>query len=61
MPIKGATDPVVSGVACPRTPWGLAAMLREGLLAQMPSDVARQYRQEIDAFFSLSSQPTPEL
>ena len=36
-------------------------MLREGLLAQMPTDVARQYRQEIDAFFARRSQPTPEL
>ena len=26
VPIKGAIDPVVCGVACPRTPWGLAAI-----------------------------------
>jgi uncharacterized protein (TIGR02285 family) len=74
--IKGATEPVLSGIACPRTPWGRAAihlidralgtpegaaMLREGLMAQMPADTARQYREAIDAFFLKRSQPTPGL
>lgn len=76
LPIHGAADPVPSGVACPRTPWGLAAvrlidralgtpegaaMLREGLMAQMPADTRRQYRAQLDGFFQRRSQPTPGL
>lgn len=76
LPIRGATDPVISGVACPRTPWGQAAirridavlgtpegvaMLREGLMAALPPDSRRQYRELIDAFFRARSQPTPGL
>lgn len=76
LPIRGATDPVISGVACPRTPWGQAAirridavlgtpegaaMLREGLMAELPADSRRQYRDLIDPFFRARSQPTPGL
>lgn len=76
LPIRGATEPVVSGVACPRTPWGQAAirridavlgtpegaaMLREGLVTELPADSRRQYRELIDAFFQRRSHPTPGL
>lgn len=76
LPIRGATEPVVSGVACPRTLWGQAAirridavlgtpegaaMLREGLSAELPADSRRHYRDLIDAFFQRRSQPTPGL
>lgn len=76
LPIRGVTDPVLSGVACPRTPWGLAAirridavlgttegaaMLREGLVTELPADVRRAYRDAIDSFYQRRSQPTPGL
>ncbi|NCT83097.1 MAG: hypothetical protein GXC94_08150 [Comamonadaceae bacterium] len=76
LPIRGAMEPVISGVACPRTPWGRAAirridavlgtpegaaMLREGLMAELPADSRRQYRDAIDQFFRARSQPTPGL
>ncbi|MDR7335432.1 hypothetical protein [Roseateles asaccharophilus] len=76
LPIQGAAEPVPSGVACPRTPWGLAAvrlidralgtpegaaMLREGLMLQMSADTQRQYRSQLDSFFQRRSRPTPGL
>lgn len=76
LPIRGATDPVIAGVACPRTPWGQAAihlidrtlgtpegagMLRESLLAQTPVETERSYRDQMDSFFQRRSQPTPGL
>lgn len=76
LPIRGATEPVISGVACPRTPWGQAAirridavlgtpegatMLREGLQAELPADSRRRYRELIDSFYQQRSQPTPGL
>jgi uncharacterized protein (TIGR02285 family) len=76
VPIRGASDWVVGGVACPRTPWGLAAirlvdrelgtpegaaMLREMLLAQLPPDTARGNAEPIDAFFKRRAKPTPGL
>ncbi|MBV8036503.1 hypothetical protein [Roseateles sp.] len=76
LPIRGAMEPVIGGVACPRTPWGQAAihridavlgtpegaaMLREGLMADLPAESRRQYRDLIDSFFHQRSQPTPGL
>ncbi|HEY0956857.1 MAG TPA: TIGR02285 family protein [Roseateles sp.] len=76
LPIRGAAEPVPSGVACPRTPWGRAAvrlidralgtpegaaMLREGLLQQLSPDTQRQYRSQLDGFFQRRSKPTPGL
>lgn len=76
LPIRGAAEPVPSGVACPRTPWGRAAvrlidrelgtpegaaMLRDGLLQQMSPDTQRQYRSQLDSFFQRRSKPTPGL
>ena len=74
LPIKGAVEPVLSGVACPRTPWGLAAirrvdavlgtpegaaLLREILMSELPPDSRRQYRDVFDAYFQRRSHPTP--
>lgn len=76
LPLRGANALVVSGVACPRTPWGLAAirrvdavlgtpegaaLLRETLLSELPADSRRAYREGIDAFFLRRAQPTPGL
>lgn len=76
LPIRGAMEPVISGVACPRTLWGQAAirridavlgtpegaaMLREGLMAELPADVRSLYRDPIDNFFRRRNQPTPGL
>ncbi|RTL44424.1 MAG: hypothetical protein EKK53_07380 [Burkholderiales bacterium] len=76
LPIKGVVEPVVSGVACPRTPWGQtairridaalgtpegAALLRDILMTELPPDTRRQYREAFDAFFQRRSQPTPGL
>ena len=75
-PRKGATEPVPSGVACPRTPWGPpahprndrtqgtpegAAMLREALSVSLPADTQRTYREAFDAHFQRRARPTPGL
>lgn len=74
LPINGVTTPVISGVACPRTPWGLAAirlidrelgtpegaaLLRESLTAQLSAGVTQSYRTQLDSFFQQRSRPTP--
>ncbi len=76
LPIRGVNEPVISGVACPRTPWGQAAirridavlgtpdgaaMLRDGLVAELPADARKACREAIDTFFQRRSQPTPGL
>ena len=76
LPIKGASEPVISGIACPRTPWGLAAirlidaalgtpegaaMLRDTLSISLPADTQRAYRDVWDSFFSQRARPTPGL
>ena len=76
LPVKGATEPVASGVACPRTPWGHAAirlidqalgtpagaaMLREALQLSLPADTQRAYREAFDAHFQRRAKPTPGL
>lgn len=74
--IKGASEPVVSGIACPRTPWGQAAirlidtalgtpegaaMLRDTLRISLPPDTQRAYRDAWDVFFKQRARPTPGL
>jgi uncharacterized protein (TIGR02285 family) len=76
LPIKGASEPVISGIACPRTPWGLAAirlidaalgtpegaaMLRDTLRVSLPTDTQRAYREAWDVFFKQRARPTPGL
>lgn len=76
VPIKGAGEAVPSGVACPRTPWGHAAirvidrtlgtpegaaMLREALRISLPADTQRAYREAFDAHFQRRAKPTPGL
>lgn len=76
LPIQGATTPIVSGVACPRTPWGHAAirridqalgnaegaaMLKESLLVQISPETQRTYAEALTSFFHRRSQPTPGL
>lgn len=76
LPIQGASDPVVSGIACPRTPWGRAAirlidralgtpegaaMLRDTLSISLPPDTRQAYRDAWDTFFRQRARPTPGL
>lgn len=76
LPVKGASDPVISGVACPRTPWGRAAirlidaalgtpegaaLLRDTLRISLPLETQHAYRDAWDAFFKLRARPTPGL
>lgn len=76
LPVKGASEPVISGIACPRTPWGQAAirlidaalgtpegaaMLRDTLRVSLPPDTQRAYRDAWDSFFKLRARPTPGL
>jgi uncharacterized protein (TIGR02285 family) len=75
VPIQGASDPVQAGIACPRTPWGLAAitaidrllgnpeaaaMLRQQFGGVMSEDSLRHYGARIDAFTQLRSKPSRE-
>ncbi len=76
LPLRGLNEPVPSGVACPRTPWGHAAirlidrtvgtpagaaMLRETLQMTLPPDTQRAYREAFDAHFQRRAKPTPGL
>ncbi|HEY8877626.1 MAG TPA: hypothetical protein VIN03_08700 [Roseateles sp.] len=76
LPIQGAGEAVVSGIACPRTPWGQAAirlidtalgtpegaaMLRDTLRVSLPLDTQQVYRDAWDAFFKQRARPTPGL
>ncbi len=76
LPIKGASEPVVSGIACPRTPWGQAAirlidkalgtpegaaLLRDTLRISLPPDTQRAYKDAWDLFFAQRARPTPGL
>ncbi|MDR7270192.1 uncharacterized protein (TIGR02285 family) [Pelomonas saccharophila] len=76
LPIKGASEPVVSGIACPRTPWGQAAirlidkalgtpegaaLLRDTLRISLPPDTQRAYKDAWDNFFAQRARPTPGL
>jgi len=75
VPIQGASDPVLAGIACPRTPWGLAtitavdrllgspeaaAVLRQQFGGGMSEDSRRIYGARIDAFLQQRSRPSRE-
>lgn len=75
VPIQGASEPVLAGIACPRTPWGLAAittidrllgnpeaaaMLRQQFGTRMSEDSLRHYGARIEAFTQLRSKPSRE-
>ncbi|HEY9108553.1 MAG TPA: hypothetical protein VIN58_17900 [Roseateles sp.] len=76
LPIKGASEAVISGIACPRTPWGRAAihlidaalgtpegaaMLRDTLRISLPPETEQAYREAWDSFFRQRARPTPGL
>ena len=73
VPIQGAGDLVVAGVACPRNPWGLAAiteidkrlgtpagaaMLRHAEEHLMTADSRQRYAARLDAFFRERARPS---
>ncbi len=66
LPIAGANTPLVAGIACPRTPWGLQAtqeieqrlrtpeavsVIRESLYRWLTPEVRHIYGANIDAFY----------
>ena len=70
-PIAGASQPLRSGVVCPRTPWGLAAirgidkvlgtpagaaMLRESAEDWLTPETRKVYGARMDAFFKKRAQ-----
>ena len=72
VPISGNSEPVVVGIACPRTAWGLAAikaidevlstpaaaaLLRQQLVGLLSKDALHIYGPRIEAFYSLRSRP----
>lgn len=72
VPIAGASEPMIAGIACPRTPWGLAAiravdvvlgtpagaqMLREALERWTTPEVRTHYAAQIDAFYRERARP----
>lgn len=72
VPIAGASDPMIAGIACPRTPWGLAAirrvdavlgtpagaqMLREALERWTTPEVRSHYAAQIEAFYRERARP----
>ncbi|MDT8998457.1 hypothetical protein RQP53_04115 [Paucibacter sp. APW11] len=72
LPIQGSTAPLVLGIACPRTPWGLAAirtidrtlgtpagaeMLRQTGRAWLDADTAERLRPQFDEFYLRRSKP----
>ncbi|WP_457389623.1 hypothetical protein [Roseateles sp. P5_E1] len=76
LPIKGASEAIVSGIACPRTAWGHAAiriidaalgtpegaaMLRDTLRISLPPDTQRAYLDVLDDHFNRRARPTPGL
>jgi uncharacterized protein (TIGR02285 family) len=76
LPIQGASEPVMGAVACPRTPWGLAAirgidramgspagatMLRESLQRWLTPEARAHYGARMDAFYRERARPTAAL
>ncbi len=72
VPIQGASDLVMAGIACPRTPWGLqairginralgrpeaAASLRRGLMRWLTPETQAHYAAQFDAFYRERSRP----
>jgi uncharacterized protein (TIGR02285 family) len=73
VPIQGASDLVMAGIACPRTPWGLAAIrgidkaygrpegaanLREGLMRWLTPETKSHYAARFDAFYRERAKPS---
>ena len=73
LPIAGASAPVPAGVACPRTPWGLAAirgidralgtpggaaMLREITERWLTPESRQHYAARLDAFYKERARPS---
>jgi len=73
VPINGASEFVMAGIACPRTPWGLAAIrgvdkaygrpegaadLREGLMHWLTPETQAHYAARFDAFYRERAKPS---
>ncbi|OWQ44795.1 hypothetical protein CDL60_23250 [Roseateles noduli] len=73
VPIQGASDLVMAGIACPRTAWGLAAIrgidkaygrpegaanLREGLMRWLTPETKAHYAARFDAFYRERAKPS---
>lgn len=73
LPIAGASAPVPAGIACPRTPWGLAAirgidrilgtpagaaMLREITERWLTPESRQRYGPRLDAFYKERAKPS---
>ncbi|MBO9688951.1 MAG: TIGR02285 family protein [Mitsuaria chitosanitabida] len=73
VPIQGASELVMAGIACPRTPWGLAAIrgidraygrpegaanLREGLMHWLTPETKAHYAARFDAFYRERAKPS---
>lgn len=73
VPIRGASDLVMAGIACPRNPWGLAAIrnidrafgrpegaatLREGLMHWLTPETRAHYAAQFDQFYRERSRPS---
>lgn len=73
VPIQGASELLMGGVACPRNAWGLAAirgidralgtpagaqMLRESLLFWLTPEARAHYGPRLDAFYRERAKPT---
>ena len=73
VPIQGASELVMAGVACPRTAWGLAAIrgidraygrpegaanLREGLMRWLTPETKAHYAARFDAFYRERAKPS---
>lgn len=72
-PIGGASAPVIAGIACPRTAWGLAAirvldetlgtpagavMLRQEAERWMTPETRQRYASQIETFYRERTRPT---
>lgn len=73
VPIQGASDLVMAGIACSRTPWGLAAIrgidkaygrpegaasLRKGLMHWLTPEARLHYAARFDAFYRERAKPS---
>lgn len=75
VPIEGNAQPLVAGIACPRTDWGRRMILRiDRLIAELAQDpqarsglerwttpqARRAYGRQVEDFYRRRAQPTPE-
>ncbi len=73
VPIRGASDLVMAGIACPRTPWGWsaikgidralgrpegAATLRRGLMRWITPETRAHYASQLDQFYRERAKPS---